>query len=99
MVDPKIPGREIKLGDETVIVAPVLLADFFELESDMDRMNPRAENYATKSSERFRIMARVVAASLKRNHEGFTEESVIKRFDMGNIEKAFNAALAVSGLE
>ena len=90
-------GRPFLVGGTTYIIAPLKLSQFWELEADLNRMRPEAEEPA-HGGERFKIMARVVAMALSRNHPEMTEDQVADLFDLGNIEGAFEAALAVGGL-
>lgn len=100
MPDPvKVPGRIIKMNGQDYVVAPLKLRQLMEREGDIDRMNPSHPEAFTTGGERLTAMARVVAASLSRNYPDMTEDRVMDLLDMGNYNQAFNAALAVSGLE
>lgn len=96
-----IPGQEVALGKDIYTLAPITIEKYAELEPEFTRLYDADEAglYKIQGVERFKLMAKFILESLRRNHPDVTEAQVLgELLDMGNKDSVFAIAMGVSGL-
>jgi len=87
-----IEGVEIKLGGETLIVAPMNFKAIKRLAPVIQKIGGsgfRMEDFAE--------VQEVIAASLRRNHPDLTDDFLSENLDLGNVKPILEAVMLATG--
>ncbi len=92
---PLVPGEKFDLRGLEVVVTPLLLVDYFELQP---RIEPLREGKASER-EQFEVSRDVIFAALRGgNYPELTQEDLVPRLDMANTKVLVRLVLALTAL-
>lgn len=90
----KIPGTALNLGGHDLVLAPLTLDQIQALTAQIEKLGAVAN-----MADLVATALPVIHASLMRNYPDMTLEDVRALVDVGNIRKASQAVIGVSGFE